>query len=90
MEKEVKIDGKKILLNSPDVAEDPPPKDPEPPTNVELTDDDGKPLADQRFLVVMDDASEVSGMTDADGKAEIDLASEGIVVFPDLAEAEAG
>lgn len=90
MQKEVKIDGKKILLNSPEVAEDPPPKDPEPPTNVELTDEEGKPLAYQRFLVVMDDGSEVSGMTDAEGKAEIDLASGGTVVFPDLTEAEAG
>jgi type VI secretion system secreted protein VgrG len=90
MEKEVKIDGKKILLNSPDVAEDPPPKDPEPPTKVELTDEEGKPLAYQRFLVIMDDGSEVSGMTDGEGKAEIDLASGGTVVFPDLSEAAAG
>ena len=90
MEKEVKIDGKKILLNSPDVAEDPPPKEPEPPTNVELTDEEGKPLAYQRFLVVMDDGSEVSGMTDSEGKADVDLSSGGTVTFPDLSEAAAG
>lgn len=90
MEKEVKIDGKKILLNSPEVAEDAPPKEPEPPTQVELTDEEGKPLAYQRFLVVMDDGSEVSGMTDAEGKADVDLAIGGTVVFPDLSEAAAG
>ena len=90
MEKAVKIDGKKILLNSPDLASDPPPKEPEPPTSVELTDDEGKPLAYQRFLVILDDGTEVSGMTDKDGKAEMDLASGGKIVFPDLTELEAG
>ena len=90
MEKEVKIDGKKILLNSPEQASDPPPAEPEPPTSVELTDDEGKPLAYQRFLVILDDGSEVSGMTDKDGKAELSLASGGKVVFPDLTELEAG
>ncbi len=90
MEKEVKIDGKMILLNSPEQASDPPPKEPEPPTGVELTDEEGNPLAYQRFLVIMDDGSEVSGMTDKDGKAELDLTSGGKVVFPDLTELEAG
>ena len=90
MEKEVKVDGEKILLNSPEQAKDPPPKDPEPPTKVELCDDDGKPLAYQRFLVVMDDGSEVSGMTDKDGKAELDLKSGGKVTFPDLSEVNGG
>jgi hypothetical protein len=38
----------------------------------------------------MDDGSEVSGMTDADGKAEADLKSGGKVAFPDLNKARQG
>ncbi len=89
MEKEIKADGKQILLNSPEQAQDPPPKDPDPPTSIELKDDDGKPLGYQRFLVVMDDGSEVSGVTDKDGRAEMDLKSGGKVVFPDASDAKA-
>jgi uncharacterized protein involved in type VI secretion and phage assembly len=84
MEKEVKVDGQQILLNSPDKAKDPPAKDPEPPTTIALTDLEGRALAQQRFLVVLDDASEVTGTTDQDGKAELDLASGGKITFPDL------
>ena len=87
MEKEVKIDGEQILLNSPEDAKDPPPKPPEPPTKVVFKDHEGRPLKHQRFLVVTGDGSEVSGMTDKDGKAEVDLKSGGKVTFPDLSKA---
>jgi type VI secretion system secreted protein VgrG len=90
MGKEVKIDGKKILMNSPEQAEDPPTKEPGPPTKIELKDQDGNALAYQRFLVIVDDGSEISGMTDQDGKAEINLKNGGKVVFPDLTKVEAG
>ncbi len=88
MEKEFKIDGKKILLNSPEQATDPAPKEPEPPTTLALDDEEGNPLPYQRFLVVMDDGSEVGGMTDKDGKAEVGLASDGKVIFPDATLAD--
>ena len=84
MEKEVKVDGTKILLNSPEDAKDEPPKDPEPPTKVEVVDQDGNPLAYQRFIVKQDDESEIGGKTDKDGKAELDLKSSGKAIFPDL------
>ncbi len=84
MDKEVKVDGAKILLNSPDQAKDAPPKDPDPPTKVELVDQDGKPVPYQRFVVKQDDGTEVGGKTDKDGKAEPDLKSGGKVVFPDV------
>jgi type VI secretion system secreted protein VgrG len=84
MQKEVKVDGSKILLNSPEQAQDPPPKAPDPPTKITFKDDAGSPLAYQRFLVTMAGGSEVSGMTDKDGKAELDLKSGGKVTFPDL------
>ncbi|MEO7327731.1 MAG: type VI secretion system tip protein TssI/VgrG, partial [Minicystis sp.] len=85
MEKEVKVDGSKILLNSPDKASDPPAKDPEPPTTLTLTDKDaGTPLAQQRYLIKLDGGAEISGMTDEKGKAELSLPSGGTVTFPDL------
>ncbi|MFO0552354.1 MAG: type VI secretion system tip protein TssI/VgrG [Polyangiaceae bacterium] len=85
LEKEVKIDGKKILLNSPNDATDAPPPQPEPPTRLTLTDEDsGAPLARQRFLVLQKGGAELSGRTDQDGKAELQLAEDGNIVFPDL------
>ncbi|MFO0548520.1 MAG: type VI secretion system tip protein TssI/VgrG [Polyangiaceae bacterium] len=85
MEKEVKVDGSKILLNSPDSATDPKPKDPEPPTTILLKDEEtGAPLAEQRYLVRLKDGTELSGRTDKDGKAELELAADGKVVFSDL------
>jgi type VI secretion system secreted protein VgrG len=89
MAQEVKIDGQQILLNSPEEAKDPPPKSPKPPTTIELLDESGSPLAYQRFLAVMDDGSEVSGITDKDGKVP-DLPSGGKVTFPDLKDTQPG
>jgi type VI secretion system secreted protein VgrG len=86
MQKEVKVDGSQILLNSPEQAQEPPPKDPDPPTKITVKDDAGSPLAYQRFLVTMADGAEVSGMTDKDGKVELDLKSGGKVTFPDLSK----
>lgn len=81
---EVKIDGKKVLLNSPERATDTPPPEPGPTTKIELTDEeDGSALPYQRFVVKLDDGSEIAGVTDKDGKAALDLASGGFVVFPD-------
>lgn len=84
MEREVKIDGEKILLNSPEQAKDPPPKDPAPLTGVEIVDQDGNALAYQRFVVRLDDGTEIGGKTGSDGKAELDLPRSGKVIFSDL------
>jgi type VI secretion system secreted protein VgrG len=83
MEKEVKIDGTQILLNSPEQAKDPPPPEPNPPTKVTLKDTSGAPLGYQRFMVISSDGSEISDITDKDGQAEMDLKSGGKVVFPE-------
>ncbi len=88
MNKEVKIDGSQILLNSPEQATDPPPKDPAPPTKVTLKDTHGKPLAYQQFRIKMADGSEVSDITDKDGNTELDLQSGGTVVFGDHHQAK--
>jgi hypothetical protein len=84
MGQEVTIQGQKIHMKSPDPAQDGPAKEPDPPTKVELKDQDGKAVPYQRFIVKQDDGTEVGGKTDQDGKAEPDLASGGKVVFPDL------
>jgi type VI secretion system secreted protein VgrG len=88
MAREVKLDGKQILLNSPERAEDPKPEEPPPPTRIELVDQEGHPLAHQRYIVLLDDGAQQSGVLDADGKAEIHVKGSGRVVFPDVDGAE--
>ncbi len=88
MHEEVKLDGLKILLNSPDQATDRPPPEPSPPTIIELSDPDGQPLARQRFTIELKDGSQRSGVTDADGKAKLELPSDGNIYFPELSEVE--
>jgi uncharacterized protein involved in type VI secretion and phage assembly len=84
MGQEVKIDGKKILLNAPDRAQDPPPEEPPKLTDIAVKDQKGNPLAHQRYLVVLDDGSEHSGFTDKDGKVSVDLPADGAIFFPEL------
>ncbi len=84
MGKEVKVDGAQILLNSPEKAKDDPPPEPPPKSKIELVDQDGQPLAHQRYLLVLHDGSEQSGILDADGKVEIDVDAAGKIYFPDL------
>jgi len=85
MEKEFKADGSKILLNSPEEATDAPTKDPEPPTKIVLTDEEnGSPLAQQRYRIQMEGGVEISGVTDDDGEAELRLDRGGKIAFPDL------
>lgn len=85
---EVKVDGTQILLNSPGNAKDAPLPEPPRQTNIELVDQEGKPLAHQRYLLVLDDGSEQSGILDADGKAEVDVNASGQIFFPDLDKAQ--
>ena len=81
---EVKIDGEKILLNSPDRASDEPAPPPRQPTIVELVDHDGQPLAAQRFVVELPDGSERVGVTDEDGTCRLDLPANGTIRFAEL------
>ncbi|MFO0555576.1 MAG: type VI secretion system tip protein TssI/VgrG [Polyangiaceae bacterium] len=86
--KEVQIDGKKILLNSPDMATDPKPKKEPPPTRIALKDGDGRPLAYQRFFVKCADGSEQSGIVGKDGVVDVEIPAGGEIVFPDLKKAK--
>jgi hypothetical protein len=55
---------------------------------VELGDGDGKPIANQKFVVKMNDGSKKEGKTGTDGTGSIENldAGEYEVTFPDLAE----
>jgi type VI secretion system secreted protein VgrG len=87
---EVKVDGQRILLNSPERATETPPPEPVPPTEIELVDHDGHPLAEQRFVIELPDGSLRTGVTNKDGKAKVDLAVGGKIRFPELTEVEPG
>lgn len=89
MDKELKLDGTKILLNSPEQATDTPPEEPAPPTTVVLKDEKGNSLAYQRFLIKLDDDTEISGLTDEEGQAELELKTAGDISFPDATESDA-
>lgn len=86
MKTDVQIDGKKILLNSPDMAKDPVPDTSPPPTKIQMKDQSGKPLSNQRFVITLGDGSEYSGILDKDGKTEMEFEGSGTIVFPDLAK----
>jgi type VI secretion system secreted protein VgrG len=81
-----KIDGTLIKLNcGPDSADEVLPKyEPPVPTKFKLVDQEGKPLANQRFRLLMGDGTERSGFLDADGSAELLLEGSGQIVFPDV------
>lgn len=87
---EVKVDGDKILLNSPEKATEEPPPEKGPPTDIEIADAEGRPLGGQRFVVLLEDGSQRTGVTDKDGKAKIDLpeGAKAEIRFPELADVE--
>jgi type VI secretion system secreted protein VgrG len=85
MGSEVQVAGKKILLNSPTKATEEPPPEPRPPTEIALVDQNGRPLAGQRFVIELDDGSQRTGVTDKDGKATVELPQSGRIRFPDVA-----
>ncbi len=90
MGSEVKIDGQKILLNSPASGKDAPPPERKPPTEIQLADADGNPLPRQRFVLELDDGSQRTGVTDDEGKATLDLPTGGKIRFPELSDVKKG
>lgn len=53
---------------------------------IELVDDEGKPLAGERYFVELPDGSSISGSTDSQGRARVEGVDPGTakVSFPDL------
>lgn len=86
MKDEIKLDGEKILLSSPDKSDEKPPPPKPPPTEFALVDEKGKALANQRFIIELLDGSQRTGITDAEGKTTLELPSGGTIRFPDLSE----
>jgi len=83
------LDGQKVKLNcGPDNDDDKLETETKPPTVIIAKDKKGKPLPHARFLVLMSDGTEVSGVADKDGKAELDLPADGKVTFPELSDVE--
>jgi type VI secretion system secreted protein VgrG len=85
---EAKIDGGKVLLNSPEKATDEVHDDPKEPTRIELADQNGDAIPRQPFRIVLDDGTEITGTTDEDGKAEVEIEGSGKIFFPDLGNAQ--
>ncbi|MFO0619290.1 MAG: type VI secretion system tip protein TssI/VgrG [Polyangiaceae bacterium] len=89
LKSEAKLDGSQVLLNSPSEASDTIETNDPPDTKIELTDQDGKPLAYTRFRIVLDGKKgEYTGFTDGEGKATVPIAASGKVTFPDHPDVE--
>jgi type VI secretion system secreted protein VgrG len=85
---EAALDGSKVLLNSPAAAEDTIEDDPVQTTTIELLDDEGNPIANQPYRIVLGDGSEVAGVLDEEGRAEIELDEDGDIYFPGVSDVE--
>lgn len=86
---EASLDGSRVLLNSPGSAEDSIEDEVVEPTIIELTDDDGQPLAGHPYRIVLADGAELSGVLDEDGRAEIEIDGDAEIFFPGLIDVEA-
>lgn len=83
---EAAVDGSRVLLNSPETADDPAEEDEQEPTVIELVDDEGNPIPNQPYRIELEDGTQVSGVLDSRGKAEIDLPAGGQIFFPGLSD----
>ena len=85
---EVKITGAMVKLNPPkaDTETDEEPK-PTKLTKLHLKDQEGRPLANQRFVIHFADNSEVAGVLDHEGRAELEVSGdEPRITFPGVSE----
>jgi len=85
---EARVDGSRILLNSPASATDRIEVETEPPTRIELRDDRGNAVAYQRYRILRDDGSELTGMLDRNGTAEVMLDASAHIEFPGLSDVD--
>ncbi len=84
--KVAKLKGELVKLNCEDdpVDELDPPEPPKLTTIVLHDEETGKPIPNQRFVMVMPDGSELTGTLDEEGKAEIEADTSGDIIFPDV------
>ncbi|MEZ4442742.1 MAG: type VI secretion system tip protein TssI/VgrG [Polyangiaceae bacterium] len=86
LDENARLDGTQVKLNcQPDPVDEEAPPEYEPPkkTTLSLSDEDGKPLSGRRFLVRLADGSELAGVLDDEGKAELYIDEDAKVIFPD-------
>jgi len=88
LQSEAKVDGSKVLLNSPESASDDIEVTEPNPTTIEVVDEDGNPVANQRFRIELSGGGEQMGFTDEEGKAVVHIEGSGQITFPDLSEVE--
>ncbi len=86
---EAKLDGSRVLLNSPEAASDSIETSSPEVTTIELVDQDGDAIPYRQFVVRLEDGRQWMGFLDAAGKAEVDLTGSGKIEFPGLADVEA-
>ncbi|MFO0553995.1 MAG: type VI secretion system tip protein TssI/VgrG [Polyangiaceae bacterium] len=60
------------------------------PTKIELKDDDGNAVPNQRYILVFSDGSEQTGFLDHEGKGEVFLDDGATIRFPGLLDAARG
>ncbi len=83
-----KVMGSKVQLDQGSIPLDDDPDDPVKVTTIELRDDQGAPIPDQRFVVKLSDGSELTGIVNHEGVARIELDASATIVFPDLNDTE--
>ncbi|MBK8940823.1 MAG: type VI secretion system tip protein VgrG [Polyangiaceae bacterium] len=88
LKSEAKLDGSRVLLNSPEQASDDIQVSAPELTTLELVDDDGNPVPYQRYRVRLDSGGEIMGFLDDHGRAKLELSEAGQVSFPELSEVE--
>jgi len=84
---EAAVEGSRVLLNSPAQAQDSVEDEPVEMTTIELVDEEGNPIADQPYRIIIGDR-EISGVLDDEGKAEIELDEDAEIVFPGVTDVE--
>jgi len=86
LDSEARLGGAKVRLGVRDDSDDLSPAESPTPTRIELVDQDGAPLAYQRFTLVLPDGSTRAGVLDRDGAAVVDLDGPAEIVFDELPE----
>ncbi len=87
---EAAVEGSRVLLNSPASASDAVVASSTERTIIVLADQEGEPIPDQAFRILLDGGREISGATDAEGRAVVDIEERGTIEFPGLRGVGAG
>jgi hypothetical protein len=88
LDREARLGGDKVRLGVKDTADKDKAEERPAPTRLELVDQDGNPLAHQRFKLVLPDGSSRAGLLDAKSAAVIDLEESAKLEFEELTDVE--